>query len=88
LDGTDNFSTRLAVNKACVLAQKPLVWGAAIRMEGQVSVYDPRLPDCPCYQCLYQHADYETEACSQMGGFTPVVGMIGSVQHKTWTSKG
>ncbi|WP_205903358.1 ThiF family adenylyltransferase, partial [Pseudomonas viridiflava] len=53
LDCYDNFGTREAVNKACVAARKPLVSGAAIRLEGQLSVFDSRQPTSPCYHCLY-----------------------------------
>jgi len=80
VDATDNFPTRIAVNQACISQQTPLVWGAAVRMEGQISVVDPGSPEAPCYQCLYKDQNYPTEPCSQLGVFTPVVGMIGTVQ--------
>lgn len=80
VDCTDNFSTRFAINRACFSNKKPLVSGAAIRMEGQVAVYDPVNPESPCYQCLYKEGDDENLTCSESGVLSPVVGIIGSVQ--------
>ena len=81
LDCSDNFRTRHAVNAACVKHRKPLVSGAAIGFDGQVSVYDTRQADAPCYGCLFPPgADYEEVACSTMGVFAPLVGIVGSVQ--------
>jgi molybdopterin/thiamine biosynthesis adenylyltransferase len=81
LDCSDNFRTRHAVNAACVKHHKPLVSGAAIGFDGQVSVYDSRVPTAPCYACLFPpEADYEEVACATMGVFAPLVGIIGSVQ--------
>ncbi len=81
LDCCDNFSTRHAINRACVRHKKPLVSGAAIRFDGQVSVYDLRDERAPCYHCLFPEADDVEEAnCATMGVFAPLVGIIGSVQ--------
>lgn len=81
LDCTDNFATRYAINRACVAASKPLVSGAAIRFEGQLSVFDTRKPDGPCYQCLFADVQGMEEArCAVMGVFAPLVGVIGSMQ--------
>lgn len=80
LDACDNFSTRFAVNSACIKLGKPLVSGAAIRMEGQVAVFDSRQSDAPCYQCLYQDGDELDASCSTNGVMAPLVGIIGSVQ--------
>ena len=80
LDCTDNFSTRFAVNRACVDHQKPLVSGAAIRMEGQIAVFQPGVQGSPCYQCLYKEGDDETLTCSESGVLSPLVGIIGSMQ--------
>ena len=81
LDCTDNFSTRHAINKACVAAGVPLVSGAAIRMDGQVAVFDPRSGSTPCYACLFPpDQDFEEEQCSTMGVFAPLVGIIGTIQ--------
>lgn len=80
VDCCDNFATRFALNSACVAQRTPLVSGAAIRMEGQVAVYDPRREDSPCYQCLYKPGDEENLTCSQSGVLAPLVGIIGSVQ--------
>lgn len=80
LDASDNFTTRFAINRSCVNAGKPLVSGAAIRMEGQVAVFDSRNPDSPCYQCLYTEGDDEQASCAQNGVMAPVVGIIGAMQ--------
>jgi adenylyltransferase/sulfurtransferase len=78
IDGSDNFTTRFAVNSACFTAGTPLVSGAAIRWEGQVSVFSGR--EGPCYQCLYPADGQVDESCSANGILAPVVGMIGSLQ--------
>ena len=80
LDCTDNFAVREAVNAACVAAKVPLVSGAAIRLEGQLSVFDPRVPTSPCYHCLYGHGSEAELTCSEAGVLGPVVGMVGSLQ--------
>ena len=81
VDGTDNFSTRHAINRACVKHRKPLVSGAGVRFDGQVSVFDLRRTDSPCYHCLFpEEGDPEEMRCAVMGVFAPLVGIIGSVQ--------
>lgn len=80
LDCCDNFSTRFALNAACVRQRKPLVSGAAIRLEGQVSVFDLRKDDGPCYRCLYREEGELEETCSENGVLGPLVGIIGSIQ--------
>lgn len=81
LDCCDNFATRHAINRACVVHRVPLVSGAAIRFDGQISVYDKRVPENPCYACLFPpSADAPEVACATMGVFAPVVGMVGTVQ--------
>ncbi len=81
LDCTDNFATRHAINRACVTAQVPLVSGAAIRMDGQVAVFDPRSGKTACYACLFPpDQQFEEVACSTMGVFAPLVGIIGTMQ--------
>ncbi|APR06118.1 HesA/MoeB/ThiF family protein [Thauera chlorobenzoica] len=81
LDCSDNFATRHAVNRACVAHRKPLVSGAAIRFDGQVSVFDLRRPESACYHCLFPEAeDLEEVRCAVMGVFAPIVGMIGTTQ--------
>ena len=81
LDCTDNFATRHAINRACVKHNKPLVSGAAIRFEGQISVFDPRDATAPCYHCLFPEAeDLEAATCASTGVFSPLVGIIGSMQ--------
>jgi molybdopterin/thiamine biosynthesis adenylyltransferase len=80
LDCSDNFSTREAVNAACVNAGKPLVSGAAIRLEAQLSVFDPRRADSPCYHCLYGHGSETELTCSEAGVIGPLVGLVGSLQ--------
>lgn len=80
IDGTDNFAIRYAINKACFAQRKPLVSGAAIRMEGQVAVFDPRRADSPCYQCLYADAADVVLNCAENGVAAPLVGIVGSIQ--------
>jgi molybdopterin/thiamine biosynthesis adenylyltransferase len=81
LDCSDNFATRHAVNRACVAARVPLVAGAVIRFDGQISVYDPRAAASPCYACLFpEDGKFEDAACSTMGVFAPLVGVIGAMQ--------
>lgn len=81
LDCCDNFATRHAVNRACVQLRKPLVSGAAIRFDGQVSVFDQRRDDGPCYHCLFPEGeDVEEVRCAVMGVFAPLVGIIGATQ--------
>ncbi len=80
VDACDNFETRFTLNRLCVAARTPLVSAAAVRFEGQVSVFDARRSDSPCYRCLYNDASTEGEACSQVGVLAPLLGIIGSVQ--------
>lgn len=80
LDCSDNFSTRFAINKACVVAQKPLVSGAAIRIEGQVAVFTPGENDSPCYNCLYQETGEDLQNCATNGVLAPITAIIGSMQ--------
>lgn len=81
LDCTDNFATRQAINRACVKHRKPLVSGAAIRFDGQVTVYDPRQSTSPCYACVFPPTETVQEAqCATMGVFAPLVGIVGTVQ--------
>lgn len=80
LDASDNFATRFAINRACVTLKKPLVSGAAIQFEGQITVFDSRLADCPCYSCLYPSTGEDNANCSENGILAPVVGIIGSMQ--------
>jgi adenylyltransferase/sulfurtransferase len=80
LDCTDNLPTRFAINQACVDTQTPLVSGAAIRMEGQISVFRQDQSDSPCYRCLYSNEDALEETCTQTGILAPIVGIIGSLQ--------
>jgi molybdopterin/thiamine biosynthesis adenylyltransferase len=81
IDCSDNFATRQAVNAACVARARPLVAGAAIRFDGQLSVFDTRDDTCPCYACLFpRDAPVEDVQCATMGVFAPLVGIIGSLQ--------
>lgn len=81
LDCTDNFATRHAINRACVKHRKPLVSGAAIRMDGQLSVFDARSPGNPCYACVFpESVDLEETRCATMGVFAPLVGIVGTMQ--------
>ena len=82
VDACDNFTSRFAINRSCIRNRKPLVSGAAIRMQGQVAVFDSTQAQSPCYQCLYGESEGDDEAasCSQNGVMAPLVGIIGSVQ--------
>jgi molybdopterin-synthase adenylyltransferase len=81
LDCTDNFATRHAINRACVRHGVPLVSGAAIRFDGQLSVYDPRDATSPCYACVFPDTDgLEETRCATMGVFAPLVGIVGTMQ--------
>ncbi len=81
LDCSDNFRTRHAVNAACVRHHKPLVWGAAIGWDAQLSVVDPAHAGGPCYACLFPPESAHTdEACATMGVLAPLVGVVGSLQ--------
>lgn len=80
VDASDNFTTRFLLNEVCVKKHKPLVSGAAIRMEGQVSVFRHDQADSPCYRCLYKDESEIQETCSESGVLAPVVGVIGSIQ--------
>ena len=81
IDCTDNFATRHMINAACVAHAKPLVSGAAIRFDGQVSVFDTRSPQAPCYACVFPpDQDLEETRCAVMGVFAPLVGIIGAMQ--------
>jgi adenylyltransferase/sulfurtransferase len=81
LDGSDNFATRHAVNRACVKLRKPLVSGAGVRFDGQIAVFDMRSPQAPCYHCLFpEHGENEDVRCAVMGVFAPLVGIIGATQ--------
>lgn len=79
LDGSDNFGTRFAVNRACVAAKKPLISGAALRYDGQLAVFDVRDTASPCYACLYQETGEELEDCQRNGVLAPLTGVIGSL---------
>lgn len=81
LDCSDNFNTRHAVNRACVATKVPLVSGAAISFDGQISVFDSRTAGAPCYACLFAPDQvFEEVQCSTMGVFAPLVGIIGTMQ--------
>ena len=84
IDCTDNFKTRYALNRICVQLKKPLVSGAAIGFEGQVTVFDMRHDDSPCYHCLFPDSGAEDGVgemrCAENGVFAPLVGMIGTTQ--------
>ncbi len=83
IDCSDNFRTRYALNRICVQLKKPLVSGAAIGFEGQITVYDMRNAQSPCYHCLFPDQGEEGNSemrCAEFGVFAPLVGMIGTTQ--------
>lgn len=80
LDCSDNFTTRFMLNRVCVRQAKPLVSAAVIRFDGQLTVFDPRRPDSPCYNCLYPDQAERTESCARNGVMAPLPGILGSMQ--------
>ncbi len=81
IDASDNFPTRHAINRACVKFRKPLVSGAGVRFDGQISVFDLRDASSPCYECLFpEGGEIEETRCAVMGVFAPLVGIIGAMQ--------
>lgn len=81
VDCCDNFETRHAVNRASVLAKKPLVSGAAVRFDGQITTFDPRQNNAPCYHCLFgDEGEANDSPCATFGVFAPLVGIIGAAQ--------
>ena len=81
VEGSDNLAVRYAINRACLKARVPWVSGAAVRFEGQVTAFDPRDAQSPCYACLYPDArDDSDQTCSENGVIAPLVGMIGTTQ--------
>ena len=80
IDASDNFRTRHRVNRACFSNNTPLVSGAAVRFEAQISVFDPRRPDSPCYHCLYHEDAATEETCTANGVIAPLLGIVGSMQ--------
>jgi molybdopterin/thiamine biosynthesis adenylyltransferase len=81
IDCTDNFKTRQLINSVCVQHQTPLISGSALRFDGQVSVFDPRIEKSPCYACIFSpEEEFNEVSCSSMGIFSPLVGIIGAIQ--------
>lgn len=80
VDATDNFASRLIINRVCVAAKVPVVFGAAVRLDGQILIFDPAQPDAPCYECLYKDVDDSALNCAESGVAAPVVGIIGTSQ--------
>lgn len=80
LDCSDNFSTRFAINNTCVKQQTPLISGAAIRFEGQITVFTPGQNNSPCYNCLYNNDGEELQNCATNGVIAPLTGIVGSIQ--------
>ncbi len=80
VDASDNFATRFGLNRLCVEYKKPLISGAVIRLEGQVTTFRADIPGSACYRCLYQDMDELAESCSETGVLAPLPGIIGSIQ--------
>ena len=80
VDASDNFETRFAINAACIKTRTPLVSGAAIRFEAQVSVFNPQHAESPCYRCLYGRDASIDQSCTANGVIAPLLGIIGSIQ--------
>jgi len=79
MDATDNFESRVVINKLSIETHTPVIYGAAIRLEGQILVYDGN-PDSPCYECLYSDLGSEELNCADNGVAAPTVGIIGTMQ--------
>jgi molybdopterin-synthase adenylyltransferase len=79
IDCCDNFASRFAINAACARARRPLISAAAIRWEGQITLFDHRNGG-PCYQCLYPVAGEDALRCNESGVAAPIVGILGSMQ--------
>lgn len=81
VDACDNFATRHAINQACIIQKKPLISGAVIGFDGQVSVFDLRYASSPCYHCLFPLSGEDNDPnCAVMGVFAPLAGIIGCTQ--------
>lgn len=81
IDASDNFATRFAINQVCVTTHTPLISGAAIRLEGQITVFpNTNEGNAPCYRCLYEDIPEAEANCSETGVLAPLVGIIGSIQ--------
>ena len=80
IDATDNFKSRSLINQISLFLKKPLVMGAAIKMQGQVAVFRNDLSDMPCYNCLYDDIEDEINSCIDLGVLSTLTGMIGSLQ--------
>jgi molybdopterin/thiamine biosynthesis adenylyltransferase len=80
VDATDNFASRLAINRVCVATKTPVVFGAAVRLDGQILVYDPTHDGAPCYECAYNDVNDSALNCSESGVAAPLVGIIGTCQ--------
>lgn len=81
VDASDNFSVRHQLNQACLQHHKPLISGAAVRFSGQITVFDLRHNNSPCYHCLFpETGDSDDPECAMMGVFSPLTGIIGCMQ--------
>jgi len=78
IDASDNYGTRLAVNRACLALEKPWIMASCIRMEGQLMMLRPDQPSQACYRCVYGHAPDTLEDCPGAGIFAPVAGIVGA----------
>ena len=78
IDASDNYGTRLAVNRSCLRLEKPWIMASCIRMEGQVMLLRPDLPQQACYRCAYGEAPDTLEDCPGAGIFAPVAGIAGT----------
>jgi molybdopterin/thiamine biosynthesis adenylyltransferase len=80
LDGTDNFTSRFAINESCIKNKTPLVSASVIRLEGQIAVFKGYEKNKPCYECLYKKGDFADDTCSNSGVFPPFAGVLGTLQ--------
>ncbi|CAK7193224.1 Molybdopterin-synthase adenylyltransferase [Commensalibacter sp. Nvir] len=80
VDCSDNITTRLQLNEVCLHVKKPLIFGSAIRFEGQLTVFDPKQEHSPCLACFFGKNSFDQDSCSYSGIFAPLVGIIGAKQ--------
>jgi len=78
IDASDNYGTRLAVNRSCLALGVPWIMASCIRMEGQIMFIRPDLPEQACYRCAYGEAPDSLEDCPGAGIFAPVAGIAGT----------
>ncbi|MEE4360382.1 MAG: molybdopterin-synthase adenylyltransferase MoeB [Pseudomonadales bacterium] len=80
IDASDNLATRYALNRGCLDARIPWVSAAALRFDGQLTAFDPRRAESPCYRCLWPTGTEDEERCAESGVIAPLVGIMGTLE--------